>query len=307
MMVLHHQLEKIGHQVSFFHPQHQALASLFPHACLDPYPSLNDFEKVFSLYDRVILQNDHSERAWHLFKLRQSNQLDNLTVLFVTPYPKEHRNKDFVFRTNFSFVENLRLACQHLFSIHNATIDNGLPFSKNQLTTVLKKVMIHPTSKDPKRNWPKKKFIELAFFLKKMGYEPHFCVSTNEYAEWDDIPIYGMKLHSCDKLELLAKLLCDFDYFIGNDSGMGHLASNLKIPTLTISGNKKRVMRWRPGWYLNHIVTLSFPIPNFKGCVFSKFDGRLRDNYWQNFISVGKVLKGFKHLAQTHQKSLSES
>lgn len=306
MMILHHHLKK-EHQLTVFHHQHPLLSPLFHQAHFSSYPPLDSFKETFSSFDEVLLQNDHSEKAWALFNLRNSKELSNLKVLFVTPFPKEQKSGDYLFSNDYSMAGNLKNVCSHLYSIENATTDNGLHVvaAPGKKTTSL--VMIHPTSKDHKRSWPKKKFIELSFFLKKLGYEPHFCVSKEEEQEWTDIPMYGIKLHVMEDLYDLASKLCHFGFFIGNDSGIGHLASNLKIPTLTISGNKKRVNRWRPDWHLNEIVTTRVPIPNFKGLVFSFFDGRLRDNYWQYFISVGKVLRGFKRLEKTHLNNLKQS
>ena len=99
-------------------------------------------------------------------------------------------------------------------------------------------------------------------------------------------------------LKEVAAFLYESGYLIGNDSGLGHLASNLNIPTLTISGNPKRVRLWRPDWALNHVVTIPFPLPNFKGIRM-----RVRENFWQHFIPVARTLKAFRKLTHEYESS----
>ena len=73
---------------------------------------------------------------------------------------------------------------------------------------------------------------------------------------------------------------------IGNDSGVGHLASCLGIPTLTICRSQMAANFWRPGWSKGAVITPPAWVPNLKGL-------RLRDQHWQKFISVKKVYKTF--------------
>ncbi|MDN3507441.1 MAG: glycosyltransferase family 9 protein, partial [Simkaniaceae bacterium] len=150
---------------------------------------------------------------------------------------------------------------------------------------------IHPTSKDPKRTWPRKKFITLARNLQQEGYTVSFLVGPDEYAQWQDLSTEFF-IPQCASLNDTAKHLATCDYFIGNDSGLGHLASNLHIPTLTIAGNPKQITYWRPAFSPGLVITIPFELPNFKGINF-----RLRDVFWQNFISVSRVRKAFNKLA----------
>ena len=69
--------------------------------------------------------------------------------------------------------------------------------------------------------------------------------------------------------------------------------------TLTISGNPKRVRLWRPDWGHGKVVTIPFPLPNFKGINF-----RIRENHWQNFVPVSRVFKSFLELADESRRYL---
>ena len=116
-------------------------------------------------------------------------------------------------------------------------------------------------------------------------------MSKQEAHEWSDLDKYEYERPLFDHLQDLKNYLFESGYFIGNDSGIGHLASNLKIPTLTISSNRKLAKLWRPGWYYGKVVFPSTVLPNFKGINFA-----FRDKHWSKFISVRKVLNNFYKL-----------
>lgn len=74
-------------------------------------------------------------------------------------------------------------------------------------------------------------------------------------------------------------------WLIGNESGIGHLASNLGIPTLWISGRGKRLKMWRPAWSPAKVL-YPWYLP---GSV-------LRDRYWREAIPVALVMLTFAAL-----------
>ena len=291
MMIVAHHFQKKEHLVTFYHNQPDLIKPLFPTMSFTTYPSINTFEEVFKMYDLVVIENDHSEKAWTLLRLRMQHKLANVTFLFPKPCKGLYEPRDYVFNTKLPVATNLAEACQRLLQMPEANKDNGLITSQGTKSLYKTRIAIHPTSKDPNRNWKKQQFLSLATKLKEKGFDPVFIVSTQEKASWEDIETKGYSLYAFPSLVELTTFLHESAYLIGNDSGLGHLASNIGIPTLTISGNPKRVHLWRPDWHLNHVVTLPFDLPNFKGIGF-----KFRDNYWQNFISVGKVLRSFKQL-----------
>lgn len=291
VMIVAHHFQKKGHKVTFYYNQIDFIKPLFPEISFANYPTLEDFEDVFKKYDLIIIQNDHSERAWKLFKLRKEKRLSNLTVLFPKPYKDLHEARDFVFNQELPVATNLRQACKQLLQMQEATKENGLLLPQGIKNLYHNRIAIHPTSKDSKKNWKKKQFLSLATQLKNQGFDPVFIISAQEKPDWNEIETMGHSLYTAPSITALASFLYESGYLIGNDSGLGHLASNLGIPTLTISGNPKNLRLWRPDWFLNRMATIPFNLPNFKGIGF-----KFRDNYWQNFISVGKVLRNFKQL-----------
>lgn len=78
--------------------------------------------------------------------------------------------------------------------------------------------LIHPGAAQPTRRWPRERFEVLAARLRAAGWE----------VRWLDDPY--------PTLDALLDALAPADLFIGNDSGPGHLAALLDIPTFTIFG-----------------------------------------------------------------------
>ena len=284
MMIAAHQLAEAGDEVTLFHDGHPLISPLFnTKVTFDIYPT-----KAFSPYcqfDLVILENDNSKRAYQFFDIRQ--QFKESYVLFHKPSNMQ-KEGDFLFDQNIPVAENIRRSL--LKFLPNPTLENGIrPLEK--ITKKPKQIAIHPSSNDKKRNWSISKFIALAKSLQRQGYDPIFTLSKSEAKLFPEISDSGCKLLTFNNLLSLATFYAESSYFIGNDSGPGHIASNVKVPTLTLSGNPKHVAKWRPGFTRGKVVTVPFLLPNFKGMNFS-----LRDEHWQRFISTNRALRCFNEL-----------
>lgn len=79
-------------------------------------------------------------------------------------------------------------------------------------------IVIHSGAGQPVRRWPAERFAELAGRLRQAGWK---------VTQVDD---------SLADLDRLLDLLATADRFVGNDSGPGHLAALLGVPTFTIFG-----------------------------------------------------------------------
>ena len=288
MMIGAHHLKQAGLTPTVFHDRSVDLAPLFPVHILLPHLPFEELEEGLQKYERVIVENDHSSRACHLFRLREQGRLPHLTFFFPTP-SKMIRAGDILFNPKIPFASNLAEACRQLLGTAlTKNNDLNLPVQK-VYRKYPSRIVIHPTSQDRGRNWSKKQFLTLAEQLKKKGFSVTFCVSPKERREWEKIE--GIFLPTFHTLSEVRDYLYESGFFIGNDSGMGHLASNVGLPTLTISGNPKRVFLWRPNWSMGKVVTLPFPLPNFKGIGLP-----IREKYWQPFVSVSRVLHCFMEL-----------
>lgn len=289
MMIGAHHLKLAGYTPTIFHDAAKDLSLLFESDTFIPHVPLEDLESILNQYDQVIVENDNSERAWHLFRLRKKGKLKHVKIFFPTD-SENIKEGDFLFDSKLPLATNLSLACQEILGTPD-TKENDLPLPNNKIFKKYpKRIIIHPTSNDPKRNWKQKQFFSLARKLEKEGFSVVFCVSPSERKYWEGIE--EVSLPKFNSLKEVKDYIYESGFLIGNDSGLGHLASNLGIPTLTISGNPKRVRLWRPSWALGKVATTSFPLPNFKG-----INLRIRENCWQNFVSVSRVYQTFIELA----------
>ncbi len=143
----------------------------------------------------------------------------------------------------------------------------------------LRRVVIHPTSSRPGKNWSKRKFLKLFSRLEKRGFEPDFIVGKEERKEFPEAPVF-------ETLSDMAAFVAESGFMIGNDSGIGHLASALGLPTLTLCRNARTADFWRPDWAPGVVCLPSRWLPNIKGL-------RWRDRRWQWGISVNRVRRKF--------------
>ena len=110
-------------------------------------------------------------------------------------------------------------------------------------------VIIQPGSGSPKKNWPLARFEELAVRLAEQGYRVRWCLGPAE-EEWlrrpDALPALS--------LEELAGVLAGARLFVGNDSGISHLAAATGCPTVAIFGPTDPSV-WKPAGPRAHVLT----------------------------------------------------
>jgi heptosyltransferase-3 len=113
-----------------------------------------------------------------------------------------------------------------------------------------------------------------------------FILAERERSRWEQRADPLPPLRSFASSAQLAEWLYESGWFIGNDSGVGHLASALGIPTLTIFRRRGVAQRWRPGFTAGVIVLPSWWVPT----------ARLKERWWRESISVRRVIKAFSGL-----------
>ena len=124
-----------------------------------------------------------------------------------------------------------------------------------------RRIALHPTSREARRNWPAEKFVALAARLAERGFEPHFVVAPGERVEWVREAGSDYPAHALPTLADLARFLCESRLFVGNDSGPGHLASAVGTPTLTLTPRARQARRWRPAWAPSELAAPWIPLP----------------------------------------------
>ncbi len=290
-LVLSNNLRLNGAQVTTFHPSLQGLQAWFPHLPIQPFPYEQDLDKALADFDQFFLIYEKTSWMQAVLSYCQNRFPEKTTVLnpiatMKRDYPYWETGK---FQGNWTFVDNLVQFCRDSLSLKNTTRDNGIhPPSDVVLRRFPKRVIIHPTSSRPGKNWPEAKFVALSKKLQAQGWEPVFALTKDERATWDIKQVEAPQIHS---LTELTTLVAESGAMIGNDSGIGHLASCLGLPTLTICRNSMVAKFWRPAWAQGVVVSPYLWIPNVKGL-------RLRDQHWKRWITTRRVLNQFVQLSQ---------
>ena len=108
-------------------------------------------------------------------------------------------------------------------------------------------ILIHPGSGSPRKNWPSSHFAALAQRLRREGMSPEFVLGPAEHHLMKEIRNSGglWSVHTPSTMDALLKVLNRGDGYVGNDSGVSHLAAFLGLPTLAVFGPSDPV-RWRP-------------------------------------------------------------
>ncbi len=285
-LVLSNNLLRNGAKVTTFHPWLQALQPWFPNL---PIESQVDAPLDYlASFDRIFLFHEKKPRMLEIQQYCQENVPDKLTIL----NPIATLNTDYPFWENgrfngaYTFVDNLVHFCQNLLQLSDVTKHNGIvPPQDIVLQRFPKRVVFHPTSSQETKNWPWIKFEKLAEALEKKGWEPYFLLSKEEKKQHPQ----ASRSPEFTDLSTMAAFVAESGAMIGNDSGIGHLASCLGLPTITICRNRKMSYFWRPAWTKGSVLTPPSWVPNIKGT-------RWRDRYWKNFISVDQVFKTFQQL-----------
>ena len=101
--------------------------------------------------------------------------------------------------------------------------------------------IIHTGSAQQVRIWPQKRFCELARHLRRSNWKVTILCDPDQSQELDKL---GESYTCPENLSALIDSLRLATVFLGNDSGPGHLAAALGIPTFTVFGPQK------PEWFV---------------------------------------------------------
>ncbi len=106
-------------------------------------------------------------------------------------------------------------------------------------------VLLHPGAGSIRKRWPISGFLEIAAMLETDGLKPEFIVGPAEEDLADILPHADQIVHVLSDLLDLVKLLKSAAGYIGNDSGVSHLAAFLGLPATVIFGPSDPD-RWAP-------------------------------------------------------------
>lgn len=103
--------------------------------------------------------------------------------------------------------------------------------------------VIHSGSGSPRKNWPVERFVELGHALKREGHRVLWVRGPAEARFEEDVSAFD--LTDEPTLAALSATLSQATLFVGNDSGVSHLAAAVGAPTLAIYGPTSDAV-WRP-------------------------------------------------------------
>ena len=108
--------------------------------------------------------------------------------------------------------------------------------------------LIHPVAAFPTKQWSTKNFAETAEFLVQKGLQIVAVGTRKERETLDQLKqISPVPIQCYDSLSLpqITNLASRAKLFVGNDSGIAHIAAAVKIPSVVIFGSSNRV-HWSP-------------------------------------------------------------
>ncbi|MGA2764526.1 MAG: glycosyltransferase family 9 protein [Spirochaetia bacterium] len=109
----------------------------------------------------------------------------------------------------------------------------GISRGTSGLTVPPHAVSLHPGSGDPRKNWPLSRFLGLAELLQSSGLRVQWVVGPAE--ENVAMPV-GARVWRSAPLEDLAAAFRRCLLYVGNDSGVAHLAASAGCPTVALFG-----------------------------------------------------------------------
>jgi ADP-heptose:LPS heptosyltransferase len=116
-----------------------------------------------------------------------------------------------------------------------------------------KTILIHPGAGSPRKRWPLSGFWDVAVQLEAIRLSPEFVIGPAEQDFLAELAHRNATVHRpVGSLDLLALLRSAVAY-IGNDSGVSHLAAWAGLPSVVIFGPTDPV-RWRPRGHSVEIV-----------------------------------------------------
>ena len=231
-------------------------------------------------YRYSFLLNHRSPPAtefWHRDHTHSAEQ--QLALLGFVGVPVEDRPRSRL-AVNAAALERVRTACV-----------SGRPVTEPF-------VLLHPTTAFFTKQWPVENFARTAEFLAEKGIGSVAISSKNESRVLDQLRHAAkVPIITFDDLTLpeITALASRAKVFVGNDSGIAHIAAAVNTPTVVVFGSSNRT-HWRP-WTdaPNEIVFNPFdcqPCPGYECKVYGDPKCIKSVTNEQVFEAIDRVMKG---------------
>ena len=157
------------------------------------------------------------------------------------------------------------------------------------------KIIIHPGSGSWKKNWPLEKYLEVEVLLNKKGFKAEYVIGPAELDLIDDLNNIqdgqDRNIHQLYDLLHLLEIIKHSAGFIGNDSGISHMAAFTGTPTVAVFGPSDPV-RWKP--IGNHVQV--FKSGNDCPPCFETSNAICEDRKCLSMIDPSLVVDGMMHM-----------
>ncbi len=230
-MIVPHHLRLHGFEVEVFSDPVYALREWFPDQQILPFRALSNRAGRF-------------QRLWYERPNRK-----------VATYPSPREGRVVIFKKASVYASGRPMAvvfsqlCRDLLGLPDPAPENGLVIpSWARVPRDPKGLVMHPTSTSWFKNWPLRSFIRLAGLLRAQGFNVEFIAGPWESRVIGHLRSQGMKCFCEPDLSLVAARLAKASWFIGNDSGLGQLASNVGTPTVILFPVSRKAVKWSPCW-----------------------------------------------------------
>lgn len=273
-MTIAYNLHLKGYQVDFYSDVLSSMAGYFPDV------RVLSFSEEETNWEALTKQYEFSAFADGM--VCPSLVESAASRLFILNRDKQSRKVCYV----ESFAQQLRSYFSLDFEI--VTMNNGLTMPAGfEFRKYSRRVILHPTSSNEKKDWPMEKFIALAQRLIRSGLEPVFILTEAEVSYQSLAKENGISF-VCLSLKRLVPYLCESGAIVANDSGPGHLGAFTGISVISIFPKKSRTLMWSP---VGENVTLVWPrlrLPGSNG-----------NRYWKRLLSVSGVYRNVMRVVRT--------
>lgn len=151
-----------------------------------------------------------------------------------------------------------------------------------------RRVALHPYSARPAKDWPVARWVALARQLRAADWTPVVLLAPGEEERWTDEAGGTCDVAIPGALDAVAAWLAASGAAIAGDSGIGHLASAVGLPTLSLFRKSSAARFWRPVWGRTAVVTAPWRLPGGRG-----------HRHWGQLLSPQRVLRHFERLVAT--------
>ncbi len=270
MIIVRHLL-LYGVDVTVFGKPANALRDWFPGVTIRPMLREDEIAATFAPFDTVI------QMQWN----QPLVSLVDAHPHVITLHDVEFGNRTGCMAHRFAEFCRVELGLPDVSLDNGIQAPDGLVYRKH-----MKRVLIHPEASTQDKRWLAGRFFKLAARLRARGYEPAFLIAPHERDRWNELARHHIDAPLFHDLGELAAYVYESGWFIGNDSGMGHLASNLGVPTISLFRRRGSSERWSPAWGTTRVVLPWQWVPS----------ARLKERFWRETLTLARVLDAFEHV-----------